>query len=607
MLHANAFPLTLLVCTAAFASVQAGASFPAPATAYDFSKIRMEKLNRGLVAVRKNYLTNFISWRSLRKDPAGLGFNLYANDWKLNAEPITNVTWYSHRINPKSDYTYELRYVYEGREIAPKHPIRWLQKAECAWGAVSIPITPPAEGYKAGDVECGDADGDGEYEYVIKWNARHFDNAHSGYADPVIFECVKLDGTSLWKLDLGVNVRAGEHYNPFVFYDLDGDGSAELVVKTAPKSPDLRNEGGRILQGPEWLSVFSGRTGEELARVDYEPGRGDVASWGDDWGNRCDRFLATPAYLDGVHPSVVMCRGYYARTALVAWDWDGKQLKKRWTFDTADERWKDYAGQGFHNLRVADVDFDGRDEIIYGAMAVDDDGTGLYTTGLGHGDAMQLFQISPKAKGLQVWTCQEAPPYGLALRSARTGKIYRRYLGEGDTGRCQAGDIDTTSPGVEMWGMINDGFFTGKGERFGDFDLEHCANLVWWTGDLARDFLPHHYVDTFDGVTRTFSRIANFKGSHTINGTKCTPNLQADLFGDWREEVVLTSDDEKWLKIFVSTEETPYRFHTFMQDPVYRISVANENAGYNACPMPGFYFGPDLLGHGIIFRGMKLD
>lgn len=224
----------------------------------------------------------------------------------------------------------------------------------------------------------------------------------TGYTGNTLLDCYRLDGTRLWRIDLGRNIRSEAHYTQFMVYDLDGDGKAELVVKTADgavdglgkvigdASLDYRNSNGRVLEGNEYLTVFSGLTGGALYTTDYIPARRNVEAWGDRTGNRSDRFLACVAYLDGVKPSVVMCRGHYTRTVLAAYDWDGKELKSRWVFDTNDPQWKEYAGQGNHNLRVGDVDGDGCDEIIYGSCVINNDGTGLHNTGMGHGDAIHL-------------------------------------------------------------------------------------------------------------------------------------------------------------------------------------------------------------------------
>jgi rhamnogalacturonan endolyase len=473
--------------------------------------------------------------------------------------------------------------------------------------------------YAVGDGSMGDVDGDGEYEFIIKWDPSNaHDNSHFGYTGPVLFDCYKMDGTHLWRINMGRNIRAGAHYTQFMVYDLDGDGRAEVVMKTADgtvdgtgrvlgdSAADYRNSGGYILDGPEYLTVFDGRTGAALYTTDYQPARGEVKSWGDGYGNRCDRFLAAVAYLDGRRPSVVMCRGYYTRSVLVAWDWDGKQLRHRWTFDTDLDPWHDYRGQGNHNLRVGDVDGDGCDEIIYGAMAVDHDGRGLYTTGMGHGDALHMAGFIPGSSALQVWDCHENKRDGSSFRDAATGRVLFQIPSPDDVGRCMAADIDPTNPGLEMWSLDSKGIRNYRGEVVADLPRGISYNMaVWWDGDLLRELLDGNRVSKYDYRDHRVVPIATFEGCRAVNGTKSNPVLQADVLGDWREEVLMRTEDNRALRLYVTPYDTPYRFHSFLQDPVYRISVATENVAYNQPTQPGFYFGPDLP-KGQKFRGTVL-
>ena len=308
--------------------------------------------------------------------------------------PITNSTNLQDASGTSSS-KYTVRAVVGGTEQA-------ASAAASVWGNnyLSVPLSIPAGGttpdgvaytYSANDASAGDLDGDGEYELIVKWDPSNSkDNSQSGYTGEVFIDAYKLNGTRLWRISLGKNIRAGAHYTQFMVYDLDGDGKAEVAMKTADASKDYRNSSGYVLSGPEFLTIFNGQTGKALSTVNYEPARGNVSDWGDNYGNRVDRFLAAIAYLDGERPSLVMARGYYTRTVLVAYNWRNGQLTKQWTFDSNTSGNAGYAGQGNHNLSVADVDGDGKDEIIYGAMAVDDNGKGLYTTGLHHGDAMHL-------------------------------------------------------------------------------------------------------------------------------------------------------------------------------------------------------------------------
>lgn len=301
---------------------------------------------------------------------------------------------------------------------------------------------------------------------------------------------------------MGHNIRAGAHYTQFMVFDLDGDNNAEIVMKTSDGTvdgagkvignpdADYRSATGRILTGSEYLTVFNGKTGAAMQTIDYIPQRGNLMDWGDDHANRSDRYLACVAYLDGVHPSVVMCRGYYTRTVLAAFDWDGKQLSNRWIFDSNTPGNEGYAGQGNHNLRVGDVDSDGCDEIIYGSCAIDNNGKGLYTTGMGHGDAMHMTAFDSSNKGLQVWDCHENKKDGSSFRDARTGKVLFQVKSSIDVGRAMAADIDPQNPGVEMWSYESGGIRNIKGEVVNpDMKTLSVNSAVWWDGDLLRELL----------------------------------------------------------------------------------------------------------------------
>lgn len=596
---------TALMCTAA-ASAQAK---------YDTGSIQLEKLGRGVVAVRTSDGDVSVSWRYLTTDPENQAFDVYRDGRKINSRPVTDATCLKDSY--KAGAVYTVKPLRGGATGSYKMP------ADAPVGYLDIPLQRPELGvdpngkeyfYTANDASVGDVDGDGEYEIILKWDPTNsHDNAHDGWTGPTLFDCYKLDGTRLWRIDMGNNIRSGAHYTQFMVYDLDGDGCAELVAKTADGTldgtntvigdyrADWRNLKGRIIAGPEYLTVFNGRTGKAMATVDYVPQRGNMKSWGDGYANRSERYLAAVAYLDGVHPSVVMCRGYYGRTVLAAFDWNGSELKNRWTFDSSTPGLEGYGGQGNHNLRVADVDGDGRDEIIYGQMAVDHDGKGLYTTGMYHGDAMHLVS-TPENDKYYVWGCHENKKDGTTLREAATGKVILRYPSNNDIGRCCAADIDPTHPGVELWSPNTGGLRAFDGTRIGpehSFEGETKARipvnmLVWWDGDLNRELLDKNIISKYNPETGKCDRMLEMTDCMWNNGTKANPCLQADILGDWREEVLMRTADNKSLRLYVTPHTTPYRFHSFMTDPVYRISVATQNVAYNQPTGTGFYFGSDL-------------
>lgn len=608
-------------------------------TGYNYSKLQREKLNRGVVAIRENPSEVIVSWRYLSSDPIQTGFNVYKDGEKLTDTPVTVSTLFRDKNNSQKAAVYEVRPVIKGKET---HHIdgTYTLPENAPSGYMEIPLQKPANGvtpagetytYSPNDASIGDVDGDGEYEIILKWDPSNSrDNSHEGYTGEVYIDCYRMNGEQLWRINLGKNIRAGAHYTQFMVYDLDGDGKAEVVMRTADgtidgkgkvigdANADYREEGtfdpsrnqimkqGRILKGKEYLTVFSGDTGEALHTIDYIPARGNVTDWGDAKGNRSDRFLACVAYLDGIHPSVVMCRGYYTRTVLAAFDWNGKELKNRWVFDSNNPGCENYAGQGNHNLRVGDVDGDGCDEIIYGSCAIDHNGKGLYSTRMGHGDAIHLTHFDPSRKGLQVWDCHENKRDGSTYRDAATGEVLLQIKSNTDVGRCMAADIDPTHPGVEMWSGDSQGIRNVKGEVIAPKMRNAPTNMaVWWDGDLLREMLDRNMIIKYDWENKKFVPLVKFTGTLFNNGTKSNPCLQGDIIGDWREEVLVRSEDNASLRLYVSTIPTEYRFHTFLEEPIYRISIATQNVGYNQPTQPGFYFGPDLIKMKGTFRGYQ--
>lgn len=588
---------------------------------YDFSKLKRERLGRGVIAIRENPSTVAVSWRYLSSDPMNESFDIYRNGEKINNHPLKDATFFQDAYTG----TESVLYTVKARE--GKTESSYQLPANAPSGYLNIPLNRPEDGttplgqnyfYTPNDASIGDVDGDGEYEIILKWDPSNaHDNSHDGYTGEVYVDCYKLSGKLLWRINLGRNIRAGAHYTQFMVFDFDGDGKAEVVMKTADGTvdgtgkvigdaqADYRSEQGRILTGPEYLTVFNGLTGEAMQTIDYVPERGNLMDWGDSRGNRSDRFLACVAYLDGIHPSVVMCRGYYTRTVLAAFDWDGKELKQRWVFDSNNPGCEDYAGQGNHNLRVGDVDGDGCDEIIYGSCAIDHNGKGLYTTKMGHGDAIHLTHFDPSRKGLQVWDCHENKRDGSTYRDAATGEILFQIKDSTDVGRCMAADIDPTQPGVEMWSVASGGIRNVKGEVVKDRVRGLSCNMaVWWDGDLLRELLDRNRISKYNWEKGICERIAIFEGTLSNNGTKANPCLQGDIVGDWREEVLMRTTDNTALRLYVSTIPTDYRFHTFLEDPIYRISIATQNVAYNQPTQPGFYFGPEL--QGTVFRGCEI-
>lgn len=575
---------------------------------------QVEHLDRGIIAIDRGDGSVMISWRLLADDPDDLAFHVYRRndlgEWqRLTEEALSDRTSFLDQDHQAGwPRLYQVRSVLAGQETTDTS----LARVNKGQTHLVIPLqTLP--GHTPNDASVGDLDGDGRYEIVLKQEMRPRDNSQRGPTGETKLEAYTLDGQFLWRINLGPNIREGAHYTPFIVYDLDGDGCAEIVCRTSDGTVDgvgyvigsatatHRSADGLILTGPEYLTVFEGRTGKALTTVPYVPQRGKVKDWGDDYGNRSDRFLACVAYLDGRHPSVVMCRGYYTRTVLAAWDYRDGQLKLLWVFDsdTGPVENRTYRGQGNHNLSVADINGDGRDEIIYGACAIGPDGQGIYTTGLGHGDAMHVTDIDPERPGLEVFAIHERPShrYGANLRDAATGKVIWG-LDSPDVGRGLAADIDPRYLGLECWavGQGLAGLFNCHGERIAQRAPRTCNMAVWWDGDLLRELLDRTTIQKWNPERETSEILfdaAQF-GCTSNNGTKGNPCLCADILGDWREEVIWRSADNRELHIFTTPEPTTYRLVTLMQDPTYRLAVAWQNVGYNQPAHSGFYLGEGM-------------
>jgi rhamnogalacturonan endolyase len=566
---------------------------------------QVENLDRGLISVRSG-TGNLVSWRLLGTEAASTGFNVYRNGTRVTAAPVTASTNYLD-AGAAAGASYTVRAVVDGTEQAAS-----AAAIQFPTGYRDVPLQVPAGGtapdgvaytYSANDTSVGDLDGDGQYEFVVKWDPSNSkDNSQSGYTGDVYVDAYELTGARLWRIDLGRNIRAGQHYTQFQVYDYNGDGRAEVAMKTADgtvdgtghvigsSSNDYRNSAGYVLSGPEYLTVFNGQTGAAVSTVNYDPPRGTVSSWGDSYGNRVDRFLAGTAYLDGSHPSLIESRGYYTRTVITAWDWNGGQLTQRWKFDS-NSAGSQYTDEGNHQLEIADVDGDGRDEIVFGAMAIDDNGQPLWNTNLHHGDAMDLADLDPSRPGLEEFKVDEdtSKPAGW-MADARTGQLLWQFPSCGcDNGRGRSDDVWAGSPGAESWSSATSGLYDPKGQQVSSRRPGSDNFLVWWDADPVRELLDDTHIDKYG--TGGDTRLLTGSGVASDNGTKAVPALSADLFGDWREEVVWRTGDSHALRVYSTPTATDRRLWTLMQDPTYRVAVAWQNTAYNQPPHPGFFLG----------------
>lgn len=713
--------------------------------------VQLERLDRGVVAVATSEGV-FLSWRLLAPEVTGATaqtqtgpqFAVYRDGTLVDTvEGATNL------LDPAgtASSVYRVAAVVDGVEVD-------VSADATPWqGHHDIPLNRPADGvtpvgeaytYSANDMSVGDLDGDGAYEFVVKWDPSNSkDVSQVGYTGNVYVDAYELDGTQLWRMDLGVNVRAGAHYTQFPVMDFDGDGRAEMMLKTAPgttlttyaadgtasaprpislpaddvaagvshaddyrlskqgyyehvvelfrgwsereevvsgqwpatleeafgTAPQytyplsdadaraladyfmdvyapsrsarnvLRNFEGFVVDGPEYLTVVGG-DGRELQTIDYKPGRTDDGLlWGDyamariEPGNRVDRFLAGAAYLDGQHPSAVFARGYYTRSTLVAYDWDGTALQERWYVDSGwtpmtnpfndgphgrdgtDPEFGTLTTQGFHSLSAADVDGDGRHEIVYGSATIDDDGSLLYSSfaempagsatpgeqaRLGHGDAMHVTDIDPARPGLEVFTVHEGgayAPYGMAMRDAATGEtLFGVYSGR-DTGRGMIGDVRPDVPGLEAWaslpgGSDASGLYSADGDVLQP-TIYGTNQSIRWAADGTTQLVNGSgtATPTIDDAAR--GTLLTADGTLTNNGTKGNPSLVADVLGDWREELFLRTADSSAIRVLTSTEVTDRGLVTLMHDPQYRAEVARQQTTYNQPSYPGYYLASD--------------
>lgn len=569
---------------------------------------QVEDLDRGVVSVRSGS-NNLVSWRLLGTESYSTGFNVYRGTTRLNSTPITDSTNYLDAGGP-AGASYTVRAVVDGTERAASP-----SSLNLGSGYLDVPIQQPAGGttpdgvaftYAANDASVGDLDGDGDYEIVLKWDPTNAkDNSQSGYTGNVFLDAYRLDGARLWRVDLGRNIRAGAHYTQFQVYDYDGDGDAEVAAKTADgtrdaagtvigsSAADHRNSAGYVLTGPEFLTMFDGPTGRALSTVNYEPARGTVSAWGDSYGNRVDRFLAGTAYLDGQRPSLIMSRGYYTRTVIVAWDFRNGSLQRRWTFDS-NVSGSAYTGQGNHQLSIADGDGDGRDEVMFGAMAINDNGAPMWNSGRGHGDAYHVGDLIPSRAGLEVFKPSEStsqPAHWVG--DARNGSIISQAASCGcDNGRGVAGDVYAGSAGAEVWSSAVSGLHSAAGGQVASRKPGSINFLSWWDGDPVRELMDGNHIDKYG--TGGDTRLLTASGAHSVNGTKATPALSADVFGDWREEAIWPRDDNAALRIYSTPVRTDRRIHTLMHDPMYRVAVAWQNTAYNQPPHPSFFIGDGM-------------
>jgi rhamnogalacturonan endolyase len=531
---------------------------------------------RGLIAVVTPKKQVYLGWRLLGADPADVAFNVYRSAdrgalEKLNAEPIRASTDFVDKTASLAKSNY------------------WLVKVmtkDAETGAVNSTALPAKSkpqpyqvitlksNYVFSKVGIADLDGDGKLDFVIKQPQQVTD---PGVWKPSLetfkLEAYRHDGALLWRRDLGVNIEQGVWWSPMVVADFDGDGKAEVALKTAPLDVDYRNKVGRVLTGPEWLSVLDGLTVQEIARVDW-PARGGIAEWGDKVGNRASRHLIGMAKLDGKRTSLLALRGTYTKMLVDAYNLEGGKLEKVWSWN-GDEETPKVRGQGMHGMHAADVDGDGREEVILGAAVIDDNGKALWNLQMGHPDVCYVTDVIPANPGLEIAygfeTAQEKN--GFSVADAKTGKILWgcNHLTTHIHSQGLLADIDPTNPGLEFYGgekflkdrwlySATDGKLLSR-EDFGSL----APNPIYWDDSYVKPYLAK------DGD------IVKYKGAK-LGKIEGKVIAIADVLGDWREEIITTVPGE--LRIYTTTIPSTRRHFWLMEDPIYRNDVALGAMGY---------------------------
>lgn len=567
----------------------------------------MEYLNRGLVALERSNDV-YLSWRMLGTDDENIGFNLYRNGEQINESPITTSTNYVDEDGTVSD-TYTVETILDsGSEMSDKatvwslkEPYRNPGKPKITFKRIPLPSAPENEGitYTPGDMSVGDLDGDGQYELIFEWEPSS--GVHS------YVEAIDLDGNSLWRIDCGPNTD--KQILNIMVYDLNEDGKAEVAMLTGPGTKDgtgsylskgpaandddslvIERVSGHLMEDPQYISLFNGETGKEMATVNLWPAIGPIedmkATWGDSYGKRSASRKGAVLYDVDNGPMLVYSRGVYSRIGMAAYKWDGANtLTTVWKFDSDDEGNEEYAGQGNHSVAVGDVDEDGSDELTYGAMAIDNDGTGLYSTGRGHGDSHAIGDLMPDRDGIEFFQPHENSTYGIDMRDAKTGEILWEVLSSNDVGRAWAADVNSDYRGSEI-AAVGLGSFDVYGNQLSESYNSYLQPL-YFDGDVQQELRGGASVN---GDKRLFT--GWYYGAKTIHSSKNDANLVADILGDWREEIIFPNVDNTELLLFSSWFETDHKNYTLMHDPMYRMNVAVQNVGYNQPAHVSYYF-PD--------------
>lgn len=603
-----------------------------------FAQRKMENLDRGLVAVKTNEGV-YVNWRITGQEWYDVAYNLYRDGTKVNQEPIAGASNYLD-ASGSNNSKYKIVPVINKQEKNTSD-IKEVSVLANPWIEIPLREIPKIAGvpdsyyneYSINDITAADLDGDGEYELIVKRRNEGYDSAkpfENKYY--TLIEAYKLNGTHLWTIDLGPNLIHNVEINVLAF-DFDGDGKAEIVMRSSEGTidgkgnmiGDVANANGQAVKdgktnyrdgfqknnswfeytGPEFLSLYDGETGEELDRINHIA-RQPASQWGSSGqsasqlAHRSTKFHYGAPYFNGKTPSIFISRGIYHRIKMESYDIENKKFVKKWAFDSEDGKHSGYSGQGNHNYSIADVDGDGYDEIVYGSMVVDHNGKGLYTTGLGHGDAIHVGDFDPYRKGLEVFACLENNPhYGASLRAAESGLELWHHNAGRDMGRAMAANFTDKHLGFEVWD--NDVMHSASERK--DINIARGSTIfrIFWDGDVLHELVGHDWNETtrkgigtiskYNDNSNSWSNIFRSDGYYSCNDTKGTPCFQADLFGDWREEIIFRSDDDRKIRIYFTTTPSEHRIYTLMHDMQYRQAIAWQMCGYNQPPHASYFLG----------------
>lgn len=601
---------------------------------------QFEYLTRGLTAVPGENGT-LISWRFLGTDSNSLAYNLYCGGEKLNSEPIATTNFFHTGAPAGAEYT--LKEVENGIETGAEYKTKAWDK-----NYISFKVTE-REGYNIDDGTVADLDGDGEYEIILRRTPSMDVKTRTSY--PLI-EAYEMNGEHMWTIDIGPNEINEVDIN-ILAYDMNGDGKAEVILRSFEGTTDgagntIGDTNGDgiidyskdenniasfpdrqyIISTPEFISMYNGETGAEMDRTDLKPAKEPLSDWSYNYTDtnrltkRASHYLFGLAYLDGVTPSVVVVRGAWDNVRAAAWHIEDGKFTEDWVHNTENkEDVNSIWGACNHNLVTVDVDFDGKDEILSGPMAIDHDGSEMYAVKaydndgaaqkLGHGDAFDVAKMEPDFNGYTVWACHENAPLitNIELHDARTGEITWGYSKNKDTGRSRAADIDPTQRGFEVWGSTGTIPANVSGENLSDswnkFLIRNTDGTigsetsvpmnfkVYWDGDLLSELLDGTTISKYNWEDKAIDVLMNADGCASNAGTKAVPCVSADLFGDWREEVIWKTADEKEIRIYSTSIPTSYKLNTLMHDSYYRASVAVQNNHYNQPPNVSYYLGSE--------------